>query len=163
MNWTEAIQFWKKVRGAVPPSAERGANAMAQEFRNGVKAELSRYPHPAHTRTPSPPGQPPGLITGALRESVTATPAVPAGEATWVAHVGPHTVYAMIQEYGGVMHAHRDYMSWITGGRRFYAKTVELPPRPYMRPTARRMGADGRLTMAARNGVAEILYPAEGI
>jgi phage gpG-like protein len=163
VNWTDALRFFRRVKDAVPPSAEAGANAMAEKFRDGVKTELSRYPHPAHTRTPSPPGQPPGLISGALRDSVAATPAAPYGEATWVAHVGPHTVYAMIQEYGGVMHAHRPYMSWITDGRRFYAKTVELPERPYMRPVAERMSSDGRLTIAARDGVAEILYPAEGI
>jgi phage gpG-like protein len=163
MNWDDAIAYWKRVKSAVNPAAEDAANAMAEELKKGIRDELSRYPHPAHTRTSSPAGQPPGLITGALRESVQTTPAYPVGDAIWEAHVGPHIIYAAIQEYGGTMHAHRDYMSWVTDGVRYYAKDVTLPPRPYIQPAVSAMSKSGILTRAARDGFATVIYSAEGI
>ena len=72
--------------------------------------------HAPGTPTPSGPGQPPSLISGALRRSIT----VEAPERTaqgWAISVGPTIVYGRIQELGG------------TAGN-----GARLPPRPYMRP-----------------------------
>lgn len=80
---------------------------------------LSLTSHPPGTPTPSMPGTPPSLISGALAASITATPATGDGP-VWEAQVGPAgVVYARIQELGG-----------ITGAGH---RTV-LPPRPYMLP-----------------------------
>lgn len=84
-----------------------------------ARAELSRSSHQIGTPTPSAPGQPPSLITGVLRSSFRVTGPTPAGAGRWTSVMGPTTVYARIQELGGVT------------GRGHH--TV-LPPRPYLRP-----------------------------
>jgi hypothetical protein len=78
-----------------------------------------------NTPTPSRPlADPPGQITGKLRQSVRQSAARRAGFATYSTSVGPTLIYGRIQELGG-----------ITGrGHR----TV-LPPRPYLAPAADRV------------------------
>lgn len=72
--------------------------------------------HPRHTPTPSQPGEPPAMITGALMASVHATEAIGTG-GYFEARVGPATPYARIQELGGEAgHGSR------------------LPARPYLKP-----------------------------
>lgn len=93
-------------------------------------AELSRYGyHPAGTPTPSPPGQPPAIITGHLRGSLSPTGPYPTSGG-FGGRLGPTAVYGRIQELGG------------RAGR---GHSVTLPPRPYMRPAYERMRADGSL------------------
>jgi hypothetical protein len=48
-----------------------------------VKLELSRTSHPPGTPTPSPPGSPPSLITGALRRSIMVEGPAQIGDAKW--------------------------------------------------------------------------------
>lgn len=73
---------------------------------------LSRWgSHPPNTKTPSPPGSTPAMISGFLRDSVTATPAMRTGFDTYTAGVGPTADYAAVQELGG---------------------GNNIPPRPYM-------------------------------
>jgi len=161
VDFAEASQVYARIGAAFGPASEAACNAMAKAFQNGVKHELARFPHGEHTRTPSPVGAPPGMISGILRESVTRTPAAGSG-GRYEAWVGPHTVYAKIQEFGGFMHAEREqYMSWVTDGRRYWRKHVVLPPRPYMRPVARRMSANGQLTEAALYAAGAVVYPVE--
>jgi phage gpG-like protein len=97
--------------------------------RRRAHGELSRFQHARGTPTPSPAGSPPAWISGALRGSLKPTGPIPTGSG-FLGRLGPTTVYARIQELGGV-----------TG--RNHATT--LPPRPYMRPTYERMVADGSL------------------
>lgn len=160
-TFEDDVKIFGRIASAVPGASEHTCNAMAEAFQKGVKRELARFPHVPHTRTPSPEGAPPGLISGRLRESVTKTPATPGPVS--VSHVGPHTVYAVIQEYGGPMHAHRlgGYMSWVTDGRRYYRKHVVLPERPYMRPTARRLSATGELSEVALRAFGVVIYEVE--
>lgn len=164
MEWSEVARYWNHVKDGVSPSAERAADRMADTLQEGIRRQLSRYPHPAHTYTPSPAGMSPGLISGHLRDRVLTTPARPIGDAIWQTTVGPRdVVYAAIQEYGGEMHAHRQYMTWVTNDKRYYAKDVTLPARPYMHPAVYRMRSDGSITRAARDGFAEVIYGFEGI
>lgn len=160
-TFADDARIFGRIASAVPGASEHTCNAMAEAFQRGVKSELARFPHPAHTRTPSPPGEPPGLISGRLRESVTKTPAT-SGPVS-VSHVGPHRVYAVIQEYGGPMHAHRlgGYMTWVTDGRRYYRKAIWLPERPYMRPVARRLSATGQLSEVALRAFGAAIYEVE--
>jgi hypothetical protein len=64
--------------------------------------------------------------------------------------VVPLIVYARIQELGGTVTAHGGgVLHWKSGGSDHFAKSVTLPPRPYMRPTHRRTFQDGTLRKAA--------------
>lgn len=106
---------------------------MALAGERGIKAELSRSSHSRGTKTPSPPGSPPSLISGALRRSVITNPPT-GGGGVWTAYGGPTIVYARIQEMGG------------RAGRGH--RTV-LPPRPYVRPAIGQLQASGRLSEIA--------------
>jgi HK97 gp10 family phage protein len=70
--------------------------------------------HKKGTPTPSAPGTPPAIVTGALRRSVKTSP-VQQGFKGYRIMIGPTMVYARVQELGG-------------GPR-------NLPARPYVRPT----------------------------
>lgn len=59
------------------------------------------------------------------------------GKSTWAYYVDK--IYARIQEYGGVITPKRArLLSWVDkGGIRRFAKRVTIPPKPYMRTSAR--------------------------
>jgi phage gpG-like protein len=78
---------------------------------------LALRTHARGTRTPSPPGDAPALISGALRRSIAVNLASYSGMT--VAMVGPTIIYGRIQELGGV------------AGRGHHS---HLPARPYLRP-----------------------------
>ena len=113
----------------------RGPVDEAAEFLAGqIKIKLASHgSHARGTPTPSPPGSAPAMISGALRNSVTAGQlrvargssaggqfASGGAPGVYSTHVGPNTVYARIQEFGGVC------------GRNH---ATVLPARPYMAPT----------------------------
>lgn len=102
-----------RVQAATPDGLARAGHHLEAL----VKMELSRTSHPPGTPTPSPPGSPPSLISGALRRSIQVEGPQPTGPGRWTVHVGTGLVYSRIQELGG------------TAGRGAY-----LPPRPYMAP-----------------------------
>lgn len=102
------------------------ADAMAQSYQRDVVASM-RGP------SPSPPGEPPARRTGTLARSVRAEPAVAAGAGRATSSVAPHTVYARIQQKGGVIVPVRaKVLRWKEGGKYRYARRVVLPARPYM-------------------------------
>jgi phage gpG-like protein len=81
-----------------------------------IKMLLTTSSHPPGTPTPSAPGDPPSLVTGTLRRSITVdAPTGPANRR--VIRVGPRVVYGRIQELGGIA-----------------GRGAVLPPRPYVRP-----------------------------
>jgi phage gpG-like protein len=113
-------------------SATRTATAQAAHLlEREIKKTLATSSHPRGTPTPSSPGEPPSLVTGTLRRSITVKGPTPLGFARWEAQVGPTAVYGRIQELGGVT------------GR---GGATELPPRPYVRPAYEKLAATGALT-----------------
>jgi len=49
--------------------------------------------------------------------------------------VGPTVIYGRIQELGGiVLPVHAKMLSWVDNGVRIFAKRVQIPARPYLRP-----------------------------
>jgi hypothetical protein len=113
-------------------AGQRGANAAAALVDATTKAKLAESSHKRGTPTPSRPGEPPSLVSGQLRRSVTIVPAVPQGPTAWVAKVGPTAVYARVQELGG--------------GR------SNLPERPYLNPAVKQLVDSGALWAAFRSG-----------
>jgi phage gpG-like protein len=101
-----------RVETATPAAIQRAGFEVQRE----AQRLLALSSHPPGTPTPSAPGQPPSLISGALRRSIeVGQPELRDGG--WSIEVGPTIVYGRIQEFGG------------TAGN-----GATLPPRPYMRP-----------------------------
>lgn len=110
---------FRAARDRAPEAARAAAEAMAAVMEQATKAQLSLSSHAPRTQTPAPPGAPPSLISGQLRRSVRRTSSMATGVASWETRVGGTTVYARIQELGGLSGpGHR----------------TRLPPRPYLRP-----------------------------
>jgi phage gpG-like protein len=102
---------------------ELGAKMKAETVgREGLSKFARRKPE---VPTPSRAGvDPPGQVTGKLRQSVTQSKAQRQGFAVYSTKVGPTIKYGRIQELGGRTGR---------GGRTL------LPPRPYLLPAARRV------------------------
>lgn len=81
--------------------------------------------------------------------------------------VAPHTIYAKIQEEGGIIRAHRRVrggwtgpylggirgpgqhtMHFVVAGVDYFPMVVDLPARPYMRPSAAAVVANGSVQAA---------------
>lgn len=95
-----------------------------------IKKTLTTSSHSRRTPTPSSPGEPPSVVTGTLRRSITVKGPHPLGLGRWEAQIGPTAVYGRIQELGGVT------------GR---GGTAVLPARPYVSPSFQRLAASGAL------------------
>lgn len=128
---------------ALTRDADKGGQKAAEAMglllqRELVTGEYRRYSHPPGTKTPSPPGQPPALVTGRLRASVRKEPASGArqvGPHRFQTKVGPTTVYGRIQELGG------------RTGRNH---ATVLPARPAVMPAvARNMGRLNEVSVKA--------------
>jgi len=109
------------------------ATAAAHVGETEIKRQLSRYSHPKGTPTPSPPGEPPAIVSGSLRRSIIVKPHKDSRPA--YVEVGPTMVYARAQELG-------------------YRR---LPPRPYVEP-ARAIVMAGPAQTAALAAFAKTFY-----
>jgi hypothetical protein len=83
---------------AVKQAPERAATAMGHAFQRIVVASMGGD-------SPSPPGTPPARVTGTLARSVRVEPGTQIREYAAGSSVAPHTVYARIQQQGGVIWA----------------------------------------------------------
>jgi phage gpG-like protein len=108
-------------RGAVD-----AADAMAASYQNSVRRSMKGP-------SPSPPGTPPARRTGTLARSVVQEAAKLTGSGRASSSVAPHTVYARIQNNGGVIVPVRaKALRWKDKTGVHYARKVRLPARPYM-------------------------------
>lgn len=117
----EGISEFEGALSAIVASTELATRTAVVAAGNIVKKNaqtgLALRSHPRGTRTPSPPGDAPALVSGALRRSITVK--VSTEGLTAKAEIGPTIIYGRIQELGGAT------------GR---GHAVHLPPRPYMKP-----------------------------
>lgn len=121
--------------------AERASIAARQATASGghaieakVKRKLTTYSHPAGTPTPSPPGEPPALVTGQMRRSVRVSTPAQVAPGTWETRTGPSVIYGRIQELGG------------RAGR-----GSVLPARPYLAPSVAELLSSGELFRIMRD------------
>lgn len=112
----EAIAALERKQGQIDVATRLAIAKALHMFERRAKENLARKSHQAGTPTPSAPGEPPALVTGNLRRSITVTGPTKIGPDTWKGEVGPTAVYGRVQELGGVT------------GRGV------LPARPYMQP-----------------------------
>lgn len=164
MTPDEAVVYWNNItRRIEQEAAPAAANAMARLFLKEVQSELSHS-------SPSAPGSPPGIVTGALRRSVHIYPGSSGPVSR--ARVVPLIVYARIQELGGEVHARHTYtvkkgphkgeqrpgyLRWTGKGGVHFAHSVRLPPRPYMRPAHEKLVRSGAMREAAMRAVRAFL------
>lgn len=100
-------------------AAKHGVQRSMDTVERAIKNKLREKTHPRNTQTPSAPGEPPALITGAMMRSVRGNAPRWTDRNTVVGRVAPHVVQSRIQELGGVTgRGHRTH----------------LPPRPYVSP-----------------------------
>jgi hypothetical protein len=83
---------------AVKQAPQRAVHAMGAAYIRVVVASMGGD-------SPSPPGTPPARVTGTLARSIRATDPVQIREYAASTTVAPHTVYARIQQTGGVIWA----------------------------------------------------------
>lgn len=141
----------KRISDRAADAAPSVVLKIADIFEDYVKnVELVRFSHPPFTKTPSPAWiGPPAEMTGDLRRSVHLIPGSLAPILATAA-VAPDTVYAAIQEWGGVITPKRRKMlSWTEDGVRHYAKRVIMPDRPYMRPSVQACAESGAFARGA--------------
>jgi len=156
VTFPEAIAGYVRMRAEFPEVAPEVATAMGKKYSDTVKSNLRRLEHGVGTRTPSAPGGFPATMTGTLAASITDT--VFPGDEYAMAVVAPHTIYANIQEEGGLIWANPGLgakgkrphtLHFITDGVDYFPRIVELPPRPYMALTTDQLVADGSLNRVA--------------
>lgn len=126
-------EFMAAIDGLVA-AADIGAREATAKGGHLIEAEtkknLGKYSHPKGTVTPSPPGQPPAIVTGQLRRSIRVQGPTKTGPGAWESQTGPTAVYGRIQELGGVT------------GR---GGATTLPARPYLEPAVKALIDSGRL------------------
>jgi hypothetical protein len=109
----------------VREATDAGVDAGLSLIQAGAQQNLAHFSHPPGTPTPSAPGDPPALISGALRRSIRVR-RTKRGPDRYEGRVGPTIVYGRIQELGGQLGHNPRHGMWRTPGR--------LPPRPYLAP-----------------------------
>ena len=117
MSGFEALKArMRQILGRTEAATAQGIQRAGFEVQREAQRLLALTSHAPGTPTPSAPGQPPSLISGALRRSITTGTPERTAEG-WRIEVGPTIVYGRIQEFGGMA-----------------GNGATLPARPYMRP-----------------------------
>jgi len=120
----------------------------ARAIQRRTKSLLWRYHHSATTKTPSPLGQPPAMISGRLAASVQADQdgddAV-VGPTSWAS--SKNGAYGRFLELGGVHAAHNDTgeMWWYQDGFWHHAAELEKGPRPFLKPATEQAIESGEI------------------
>jgi hypothetical protein len=136
----------RQLQDRAPLATRAAALGMGLLMTAETELTLSEFSGPS----PSPAGSPPAVQSGDLRRSVKPMPPVGGGP-VWAVTVGGTTVYARIQELGGTITA-KNFPQLGNPTAGFFGPQVTLPPRPYIKPTAEKIIADGRASKAAVKG-----------
>jgi len=81
-----------------------------------------------------------GGLAGSIQVVISKT-----GDTVAEVDVGPTIVYGRIHELGGViLPVYAKLLSWVDNGKRIFAKRVQIPARPYLRPAVDEHEADIR-------------------
>jgi hypothetical protein len=120
----------------------------AQDVGDRARRLLTRLAHGAGTKTPSPPGSPPAMISGALAGSVKAEhdgdDAIVGPTESARSKNGP---YGRFLELGGVHEAHAAKgMRWVEDGSWHFARRISKIERPYLEPATDDAVRSGAIT-----------------
>lgn len=135
--------------------------ALGQGGETATKLTLTKRTHKEGTRTPSAPGQPPALVSGKLRRSVHRSPArvMGAGMAAQVmGQIGPADVYGPVHEFGPVTITAKNFPQLGNPEVGFFGPQVEIPRRPWMKPSMEAYVASGLASRACVTAFAASLF-----
>lgn len=113
--------FRRRVQAAAGNSAARRDVALNQSI-----ADLGGFV--------DPPGGSPRTRTGTLLRSILSKRGRTSEEGV---RIGSGVRYADVHEFGSrgpIVPKTKKFLSWVTGGRRIFAKSVTIPARPFIRP-----------------------------
>lgn|GEM_PF-1933602 len=125
------------------------ATAAGRAGETMVKMTLQLRTHALGTPTPSPRGSPPAKISGDLARSVQRTPAVLTGPGRAMTAWGPTLFYGTVQEFGYPDITAKNFPVLGNPAAGFFGKSVTIPARPFMRPSAVKLiesGTFGKVT-----------------
>ena len=156
MDPDEAIAYMQLIMERASRAAPACAMAMGETHRDYMQnVTLSRFQSVPVSQTPSPRGAPPASMTGTLRRSVTCVRG-PGGGMNASALTGPNTIYAATQEWGQVHTGKPRMWLWLryigayeVRSRGWVKRTVDIPERPYIRPSRDAVIANGSAVGAA--------------
>lgn len=140
--WMAAVDEWMVLAAK---AGHDGSVGGAEAIQHRTRDLLSSLSHAPQTRTPSPPGDPPAMISGVLAASIQV------GDYDGMVAVGPTSLassyngpYGRIQELGGPSSGH-PYMKYYEDGVKHEMQFRELPPRPYLKPATEDVIDSGEL------------------
>jgi phage gpG-like protein len=147
----EVVARLKAIRQAAATEAPLAAcRALAQAAETAVKVTLTSSTHRAGTPTPSSPGQPPSLVTGRLRRSVTHTSPRLVDPGVAMSLVGSVMTYASVHEFGPVtITSHGSYPLRNRQTGQVFGREVTIPRRQFLEPATRRLESSGIGTRVA--------------
>ena len=150
----EVLIRLRAMRQAAATEAPLAAcRALGQAAETAVKVTLSQTTHREGSETPAERGQPPSLVSGRLRRSVTRTPPRLTEPGAAMCLVGSVVIYASVHEFGPVtITSHGNYPLRNRRTGQVFGRQVVIPRRPFLEPTARRLESTGiarRVTEAA--------------
>lgn len=113
----EAVGAVGAISARMEAATQRATREVLHLIERRTKQRLAEKSHKRGTPTPSGAGEPPALITGNLRRSISVSGPEPMGLGVWGGKVGPTAIYGRVQELGGT------------------TARGTLPARPYLRPS----------------------------
>ena len=139
-----------------PVAAVRALGAAGE---TATKLTLTKRTHTAGTPTPSAPGQPPALVSGALRRSVIRAPARAIGPGNAAQLMACHVIYGAVHEFGPVtIRSKGNYPLRNKNTGQVFGPRVVIPRRPWMKPSMEALVASGFGTKACMTAWAASLF-----
>lgn len=147
----EVADNLRRLRALAETEAPLAAvRALSQGGETAVKVKLTSSTHTEGTPTPSAPGEPPSLISGALRRSLKRSPAVVTAPGCATCVLGSSLIYAPVHEFGPVtITSHGSYPLRNKNTGQVFGHQVIIPRRPYMAPSMAEYVASGMATRVA--------------
>jgi phage gpG-like protein len=125
-------KFQAEIERALALGVRDGGEFYAHKVREALNKRASNKESGG---SPSPPGQPPAKMTGALGRSITVDTVRRLGK-TFRTFVGTNLKYARIHEFGGIIRPKKKKaLRFKIGDKWVMVKRVVMPKRPYFRPT----------------------------
>jgi hypothetical protein len=143
--WNDAVDNWLTLAYL---EGVRANVEGAQLVQRNARSLLAQYHHRPNTRTPSPIGQPPAMISGRLAASVLVSrdgdDAI-VGPTKWAS--SPNGPYGRFLELGGEHAAHNPtgYMWWHSDGFTYHSAREVKTARPYLKPATDQAVESGEL------------------